>query len=152
MTKIRFDFDPEAELGIRVKKEKREEAYDRAGAFIRDSILSTVGGGTSPVSGESWKRSLSPEYARRKKEVSSADFANMELHGDLLDSISTSAKGRKIRIEVGEDQNDKADGHCNFSGKSKLPRRRFIPNGKEGQTFKKNILDGVKQILAEYEE
>lgn len=150
--KIHFDFDPEEESGVTVPRSRKAEARAAVADYVREEVLSTVGGGASPVAGEKWKRDLSPKYKAKKAKFSSAGFANMELHGDLLDSVEVVVKGSKLRLKVGEDQNDKADGHCNFSGKSKLPRRRFIPNGKEGQTFKRNIIDGIRDVLVEFTE
>lgn len=150
--KIFYEFDPEEVTGVRVAKDKRDEANARVANFVKESVLSTVAEGKSPVQGESWKRSLSPAYKKLKKRISGVDFSNMELEGDLLNGVDVTPRGRKVRLEVSSSQEDKADGHCNFSGKSKLPRRRFVPNGKEGQTFKQDIINGMREILVQYSE
>jgi hypothetical protein len=152
-TKIRFDFDPEEETGIKIDPDKRDEALAKVADYVRDSVLSYCGDTTSPVAGEGSFPALSKAYKKKKAEISSSVEPNLELYGDMLDSVEVvQVKGKKLRIQVGTDQNDKADGHCNFSGKSKLPRRRFIPNGKEGQTFKRDIISGMRDILIEYED
>ncbi len=155
MAKILFDFDPEEDTGIKLPKDKdrRDEALDKVSEYVTESVLSTVGEGNSPVAGGQWKKSLTKEYKKRKGEVSSVTYANMELNGDLLDSLEVvRLRGAKLRLTVGADQMDKADGHNNFSGKSKLPAREFIPNAKKGQTFKRDIQRGIRSILEEYEE
>lgn len=151
--KIQFDFDPEEETGITIPRAKRDEATKRVADFVRESVLSAVGEGRSPVAGEGRFQALSKEYKKRKSEISSSTIPNLELYGDMLDSLEVvEVRGGKLRLKVGEDQNDKADGHCNFSGKSKIPRRRFVPNAKDGQTFSRDIISGIKDILSEYEE
>lgn len=150
--KIQFDFDPEEETGITIPRSKKGEALSRVADYVRESMLSSLGDGRSPVAGEGTFPALSKAYKKVKGDISSKVIPNLELHGDMLDSLEVVEVRGKLRVKVGADQNDKADGHCNFSGKSKIPRRRFIPNAKEGQTFNREILSGVKDILSEYEE
>lgn len=151
MAKIFYDFDPEEETGIVIPKAKRGEALDAVADYVKESVLSTVGEGATPVQGGKWKRGLTKAYKKRKGDVSSSTFANMELNGDLLDSLDVERKGaKKLRLTVGEDQMEKADGHNNFSGKSKLPERNFIPDAKRGQRLSPSIRRGIKSILQEY--
>lgn len=150
-TKVFYDFDPEEETGIRVPKSKRGEALEAVAEYVKESVLSTVGEGKTPVEGGSWKRSLSKAYKKKKGEVSSSNFANLELHGDLLDSLDVVKKrGSTLRLTVAESQMDKADGHNNFSGKSKLPERNFIPDASRGQRLSPKIRRGIKSILEDY--
>lgn len=152
MAKIYFDFDPEEIAGVKLSRGRRADMQDAVADYVKESVLSSVGAGESPVSGGKWKRELSKAYAKEKGKVSSVKFSNMELHGDLLDSVDVLQKGKKLRLTVGEDQMDKADGHNNFSGKSKLPPREFVPNAKRGQTFKRDIISGIKKIVSEFED
>jgi len=75
---------------------------------------------------------------------------NLELEGDMLDALTFETTSSGITVGIFEDsgQADKADGHNNFSGKSKLPLRRFIP--KSDEEFKGSINTGVRQILNRY--
>lgn len=54
-------------------------------------------------------------------------------------------------IEVGifdSSEVPKADGHNNFSGDSKLPKRRFIPE--KNQSFRPIIESGIEAVLDRY--
>lgn len=149
--RIFYEFDPFKETGTNpLKGSELRDAKEKIANFVKEQVLDYVGSGKTPVSGGAWKRTLSPEYKKIKAKSSSATFANMEYKGDLLDALDVSIdSGTKLSLEVtGSDQVAKADGHNNFSGKSDLPARDFIP--KSGQSFKKPILDGIKSIIASY--
>lgn len=67
----------------------------------------------------------------------------------MLDSLTyeTTREGIKVGIFKSSEV-PKADGHNDFSGDSKLPKRRFIPE--DNQEFKATIVAGVNQILDGY--
>lgn len=149
MTKIRYDFDPfgpdYADVDGKIKN--KAEVIDDLKDYIKTRVLEDVGDGLSPVYGRKWK-GLSDDYKKIKKKLSSSTKANLELMGDLLDSVTVEEVGKKLRITVGDDQMDKADGHNQFSGKHDfLPKRRFIPNAKDGERFRKEIRDGIKELV-----
>ena len=124
----------------------RAKAKADVAEYLEEEIQVTVASGKSPVEGESFKR-LSKKYADEHKDGDRTP--NLFLDGDLMDSLRVEPqKGNEVLISVSEDQNDKADGHCNFSGRSKLPRRRFIPGKDQG--FKKDIENTVRRIVSEY--
>jgi len=130
-----------------VPLDKRVKAKNDIGEYVIDEILRAVSEGKSPVSGEKFKR-LNKKYA--KEEKNGDRTPNLELEGDLLDSLTF--KRTKEGIEVGifsAKETPKADGHNNFSGKSKLPKRRFIPE--KNQNFKNNINKGIKTITKDFE-
>lgn len=149
--RVVYKFDPFDEVGVDAPEKKRshKKALEEIAEYVRDEILQYVGEGKSPVSGGAWKRSLSPEYKKLKKEISGSDFANMELYGDMLDSLEYRIKGDTIEIGwFSGEQAAKADGHNNFSGESTLPTRQSIP--KENQSFKRDIVSGMKAIAKEF--
>jgi len=149
--KVVYEFDPFEETGLDrpSSKKDRSEALKQIADYVRDEILQYVGEGKSPVSGGAWKRSLSPEYKKLKEDLSSAGFANMELHGDMLDALEAKVVGNKIKVGwFGGEQAAKADGHNNFSGDSELPTRQSIP--KPGESFKRDIVQGMKAIAKEF--
>lgn len=155
MKKISFEFDPfeltnTKKLRKKIKDEDLVSLYEEISDYILDGALSKIGSGNSPIKYGQWKRSLSPEYKKEKKKWSSSLYANMELHGDMLDALEIKRKG-KTKLEYGvfdPDEAPKADGHNNHSGLSKLPKREFIP--KQGGSFKRDILNGVKNIIEDY--
>lgn len=127
----------------KVPANKRVEVKNEVGEFIVDEIFRNLSEGRSPVKGERFKR-LSKDYAVREKGGDRTP--NLELTSDMIESIGF--KRTKEGIAVGimkSKERPKADGHNNFSGRSKLPKRRFIP-GKD-QEFKTSITREVGGIL-----
>lgn len=147
-TKIKYDFNPFGRdyADTKVTGDKRSAILDDLKDFIKTKILENVGEGRSPVTGDKWE-GLSKEYKKRKQQEVGNSKANLELFGDMLDSLEVIEFGDGLRVTVAEDQMDKADGHNNFSGKSKLPPRKFIPNAAAGEEFaddlKREIIDIV---------
>lgn len=152
--KIYYEFDPFKLAGVKPPKGSIQEAKEAIANYVKEQVLSYIGQGESPVEGGDWKKKISPEYAKRKKELSSSLFANMELTGEMLDALDVVLKqGKKLSLQItGKDQVAKADGHNNFSGKSELPERDSIPNTKKGQTFKDDIIAGIRDIIEGFEE
>lgn len=150
--KIFYEFDPFKLAGVAPPKGKVREAKAEIANFVKEQVLSYVGQGESPVEDGEWKKNLSPEYAKKKKEQSSSVFANMELTGAMLDALDVANKpGKNLSLQItGKEQVAKADGHNNFSGKSDLPERDFIPKG--GKTFRDDIIAGIRDIIESYDD
>lgn len=143
--KIFYEFDPFELAGVERPATDVREAKKRIADLILEEVLSYVGQAKSPVSGESWKSSLSPAYKKQKSKVSSVLQANMELYGDMLDSLECVInRNGNIELRIAGREAAKADGHNNHSGLSSLPRRRFIPDA--GQTFKREIIEKIKTV------
>ena len=124
---------------------------DDVGEFLVASILRKVSEGKSPVDGFGSFEKLNKKYA---KDFKSGDRTpNLELTGDLLDSLEYRTSGDGLEIgyfdNAGEKTLGKADGHNNFSGKSQLPTRRFIP--KDDELFISSIQNEIESIISEYE-
>lgn len=149
INKVSYVFDPFDLVGVAKPKRRNIAAARREIAdYVLDEVLNYVGDGKSPVKNGTWKRSLTPEYKKRKAELSSELFANMELTGEMLDSLEvTVRRDGKLELKIEGDQAPKADGHNNHSGRSPLPAREFIP--KKGQTFKRQITSGIREIARE---
>lgn len=142
------------ETGVTVPKKNQREALEAAASYIQEQILLNTGEGKTSVQGGKWKRKLTPEYAKRKADESSANFANMELSGDMLDALEVRAEGGKITIEVTGDEAAKAEGNLLGSyGRDPDPSqaREFMPHAR-GQKLKKDIMAGVAEILESYAE
>lgn len=150
-----YDFDPFKLTGVNVPKKNRADALEAAANFVKEKMLENTGAGKTSVAGGRWVKSLTPAYKKRKAEDSSVDFANLELHGDMLDSfeVDLSPKSKnKLRIEVGSDQWDKAEGHLTgVYGKSSRERpRQFMPQGDE--ELSRDIVSGLREVLERYED
>ncbi len=148
-----YVFDPIKELDLDIPRSKRREALETAASFLKEAVLEYIGDAKSPVAGGKWIRRLEPAYREKKIEESGVDFANLELTGDLLDSLSAQVNRGKVVFDVAEDEYGKAEG--NLTGiygenSKKVKPRQFLPQGKE--TFKKSILEDLKALLQEYED
>jgi hypothetical protein len=129
---------------------KRTEAKKEIGELIVNEILIYLQDGKSPVDGYGKFDKLSKKYAELQKDGDRNP--NLELKGDMLDALTFESR-RGSEIEVGifkAKQVGKADGHNNFSGDSKLPLRRFIPD--EDERFKEDIESKIKTIIDEYKD
>lgn len=110
-------------------------------------MISSLHNAKSPVAGEAWP-ALKKDYKKLKTEEGNPPIANMELHGDMLDSLTY--KETKDGIELGffDEQAWKADGHLKFSGKEgTAPQRRFLPG--EGEEFISSIQKEVEKIITD---
>lgn len=147
-----WEFDPIAETGIKVPKAKRREALEEVADFVKEQVLSRTGEGRTSVKGGRWVKGLTPEYLKKKSEESGVGFANLELSGDMLDSLDVKPEGKRVVIEVAEEERGKAEGHLTgLYGKHSDKRpRQFMPVG--DQELAPEIMNGVRRILKRYEE
>ena len=149
INKLSYEFDPFGIAGVEKPESKRvqKRIASEVAASVHEFILDYVGRAESPVSGEDWKKSLSPGYKKEKAKESSALIANMELHGDMLDALQVVAKNNgKVEVLIEGEQAAKADGHNKLVvGNDNLPQRRFIPD--KDQTFKQPIINEIKDIV-----
>lgn len=141
---VRFEFDPFE--GRQTPKEKRA-ALEEISFLVHAEILRYVADGNSPVAGHGKFDKLTKEYANLKKDGNR--LPNLELTGDMLTSMDVKASRGKIVVEIKGKQGDKADGHNNHSGESRLPTRRFIPDN--GEFFKREIESSINAIIDSYE-
>lgn len=150
--RVAFEFNPFVRTGKRVKSGDRSEALSAVADFVKESVLSSVAKGRSPVQNGKWKRGLTKGYKKIKSKESGVRFANLELSGDTLDQFDVRIEGNKIIAAVEGDRAGVADGNNRGTyGKtrgSKAKAREWIP--KKRQTFKKSIWDGVKSILKDF--
>lgn len=139
-----FDFSDELDL---IPQGDRKAALKEIGQYMIEAVLADVGEAKSPVTGMNFKR-LSEEYAEKKAEESSNVIPNLELSGDMLDALDFKIVGNKIEFGIWGDEAPKADGHCNHSGDSELPRRTFIPD--KDENFRPEIRNTIQEILESY--
>lgn len=143
--KVEYEFNPFKELGIDPPEKGKKKVLDAVGGYLVTAIIDYCGEQNSPVAGRGKFKKLSKDYAAYKKSQGKPPIPNLELFGDMLDALKFKVSGDSIILAIKGKQGDKADGHCNHSGESDLPERRFIPDDRE--TFKRPILDGVRSIL-----
>lgn len=115
------------------------------GEFVKEQILLSVAESSSPISGGAFKKSLSAAYKKQKEADGLPGVANLELTGEMLDSLDYKTTKDGIEIGVFGRAALRADGHNNFSGESELPGRQFLP--KEGESFKPSIQKEIDRII-----
>lgn len=164
MAKVEYEFDPFDLVGISksdIKKGDVSSALEDVSNYVLESVLSFVGDETSPVSGRGKFKKLQKDYTDKeghrhkgyktiKEEEGYTPEPNLLATGDMLDAVKVVRKGSKLVLTLDGSEQDKADGHNNFSGKSELPTRRFVPNAKDDETFKPKIIAGIRSILKDY--
>lgn len=154
--KIEYKFDPFELAGVEVDsipRAKRADVIEAVGNYVLESVLSDVGGKKSPVTGEAFAP-LSSKYKAIKKKKGGTPVANLELDGDMLNALKiTKAKGSELKLYIPPGKQAlKADNHNKFSAASKgtpVPARKFIPNDKEDETFRPQIIKGIKSIITD---
>lgn len=152
-SKYGFTFDPFKLTGVKVPLSRRDDALEAVANFLLEESLMEIGSGRSPVDDGPWKRTLSPEYKKKKLDESSVTFANAELSGELLDALKAEPVSRnRLFYGVEGDQAGKLEGnnigsYGRPSGDESVARR-IVPL--EGETFKPKIIEGMRDILKDY--
>lgn len=148
--KVKFDFDPFEIAGVdKPRGEIKEQILESVADFVAEEVRASMESGVSPVSGEGKYKALSKLYKKKKIAEGLSGSPDLFFTGDLQSSIEVEFFKNKLRLTVPQSEQGKADGHNNFSGKSELPTRAFIPNASEDQTFKRHILSGIRDIVLE---
>lgn len=139
-----------------ISRNQRKKALEEVGTFLVESILEGCGQSKSTVAGGKWKQDLSEKYLKRKKQESSSGKPNMELTGDMLDALTFKIVGSSVEVGIFDyNQAQKADNHNKFSSASQgtaVPQRQFIPNGNNGEKFRRDIVSEINQILEEFKD
>lgn len=133
--------------GRKLPASVKQDIQDQVGQFLVEQTMISVSEEKSPVKGEGWKKTLSKEYAKIKQKEVGNKLANMEFTGETLGELTFEPTKEGIKIGVIGERAPAADGHNNLSGKSSLPRRRYIPD--EGQEYKGPITKEIDRIIAD---
>jgi hypothetical protein len=142
--KVQYKFDPfrisgESRRGL--SKSKQNEVLKEVAEFILDKVGEKIDSSVSPVSRQ-----------RGFKDLKAGGASVLRESGDLRDSQRIKKSGDGLVHTVLTSQQPKADNHNKFSAASKrtpVPRRQFIPNKANEQTYKKDIIDGIAKIIKE---
>lgn len=133
-------------LYFKIPKEvsdQEDEIKEEIGDYLRAAILDNVGEGVSPVTGGAFKK-LNSKYAKDEKKGDTTP--NLDLNGDMLDSLEYEPTDRGLKIGIfDEDQAIKAFNH---NVGDTLPKRQFIPG--PDQNFKKDIMKEINAIIKEF--
>lgn len=150
---VSYVFDPFEIAGVdpdELSEADKTSVLEEVSDIVLTQVLKDTSQGLSSVTGKQWQLKLNDDYAKRKKAMGGVPIANLELEGDLLQAVRIVREGdTKLKLFVESEQSDKADGHNNHSGKSKLPLRRFIPNEDDGDTFRAGINKQITKTVKE---
>lgn len=140
--KVQYRFDPfeiSGESRIGITKSKQNEILKEVSEFILSTTEERLDRSLSSVSGQG-------KFQRLKTGGASI----LEESGDMRAAQRIKPSGDSIVHTVLSGEQPKADNHNKFSAKSKrteVPRRQFIPNKSEGQTYNKTIVAGIRRII-----
>jgi len=139
-----------------VPVENKPAAQREVADYLVNEVLRKLRDGVSPVNGEGRFSYLDKDYAKREK--GGVRTANLELEGDLKDSLKAVPSGDNF-IKFGHEGNQvpKADGHNQLSNKAQtwarksgLDKRRYIPA--ENQKFSADITSEISKILRSFKQ
>src|SRR5882757_8474780 len=110
---VSFEFDPFEMLGIDPPSDEsqRQDALNEIADYIKTEVLRFVGDSESPVAGGVFKENLTPKYKTIKEKISGIARANLELYGDMLDSLNCTVTDQGLRLAVSSEQSPKAFAH-----------------------------------------
>lgn len=151
-----YKFNPLKGLDINIPRDQRREALEAAADYIKEAMLDYIGGGKSPVSGFGKFPGYTKAYKAAKGESSSASTVNLELSGEMLDALDVRISGNQLLVGVFGDADllGKAEGNNlgTYGQSSPIAGkvRRFVPV--DGESFKRDILQGVRDVLKEFED
>ena len=146
--KVKYDFKPFS--GRTMTKAAKGRARKEIKQFITTTVKADLAKGQSSVTGRRMP-SLNKEYAKAQKGGNRTP--NLKLEGDYQASfrVKKSPQGTNwMRFTTLQGQQPKADGHNNFTGKSKLPKRQSFPNRGNGEKFRAGIERGIEQIVKKH--
>lgn len=161
--KLKFKFDPFDLAGLKkesldLSRQQIDTIYNDAADLVLEKILFDVGNGKSPVTGKNFPKLDKKYIANKKREggtILSGGGSNLELHGDLIDSLQINKKGNKLELTVSDSQAAKAYGHnTGFEGHPTIkngPKRKFIPMDDETlrPDIRKSLREMIKRIAQE---
>lgn len=112
-------------------------------SYLEDAILDKISQGQSPVKGMKEFPKLKESYAKAKKGGDRTP--NLNLEGDLWNSIKAKSIGGEAALEVGVFRSKEAPKAFNHNEGDTLPTRRFIP--KNNQAFSDDIMSDIRDII-----
>ena len=110
-----------------IPEENRKAVKQEVGEYLVNETIRYMEEGRSPVAGEQPWSKLDKDYAAEEHNGDRTPTLNAT--GRLRESLQFRSTDDGVEIGIfHKSQQGKADGHNNFSGKSQLPQRRFVPS------------------------
>ena len=114
--------------------------------FVLSEIEFQTQGSNSPVTGRQFKP-LSKNYAKFKKGLGKGTDPDLHLTDSMINSLFASFKAEAIEFKI-TDSLEKKKAHNHNLGVT-LPRRPFLPNDENQETFNASIRRGIERIIAD---
>lgn len=155
MAKVSYEFDLTEFLETKEARGKKREIKQAVGSFLVNAVIDDMNNSTSSVTGRRFK-SLDKDYVDLKKSKGGSGSPDLELFGDLKDSITFKQTDKGVEIGVFGGVNAlKAETHNWGTQDDIVPRRPFIP--KKGDSgldqfrpqIRKEVVDLIKEIIGE---
>lgn len=147
---VSFVFDPFEIAGVdkeTIVPSEVARILSEVSDLVVSQVLKDTKNQISPVDGSDFE-ALSKDYAKFKKKSGKKPIPNLRFDGDLMDALAISVEpDDKLKLYVEASQSDKADGHNNHSGDSKLPLRRYVPLEGVDSGFRDVIENKIKRIV-----
>ena len=125
----------------KVKPSKRKKVTELIAVTVIDSIENFLSRGVSPVAKGAFKKTLSPEYAKKTGKK----IANLSESGVMLDDLSFANFKDKITFKI-TDSKEKLIAFNHNTGDT-LPTRTFMPDDNANGRFKPAIRKQITNII-----
>lgn len=153
MAKVTYNFDLSEFLEKKGAKGKKREIKKAVGDFLVSAVIDDMNNSTSSVTGRKFRK-LDKEYVKDKLKKGGSSNPDLELFGNLKESIEFKQKSDSVEVGVFGGVNAlKAETHNLGTQKDRgVPQRQFLPIGSEegnkGQ-FRPQIRKEIVKIIEE---
>lgn len=146
LDEIKFDLDLTKQLE-KVPRERRSEAKQAAAIELRNAIEGFLASARSPVKKGQYKSTLSKDYKALKKKKGKSTVADLDLQGDMLNSMIVRPSARGVTTEIRQSLQKKKAFNHNVG--DTLPQRQFIPT--DDSNWKQPILKRINEVIEGFE-
>lgn len=134
-----------------IDKSKRKTALEAVGMYILGEIKSYVDKTKSPVKGQGGFKALEKEYKKYKKKLGKGSKADLQLTGDMLNTLKVKSTQKYVKLEITKGKEIKKAYNHNVG--DTLPQRQFLPDDNDSESaFKRNITSGIKKVIEEFKD
>lgn len=134
-----------------VPEEDREDAALDAGEAALEKIVDYMDQQKSPVKGirKNFEALKSEQYKALKQKKVGNKKANLRLTGKMIESLDVDANDDSFTISVVGSDSDIAKAYNHIEGDT-VASRPFLPNDKNNQTFKGDVVKAIKEAINRY--
>lgn len=146
---VSFTYDMDQHLKG-VPENDRQDAANDAGEAALVKIAELVEKKRSPVKGNNKNfDALSDKYAKLKQKRVGNKNPNLRLTGELIESLDVESDSNSFTIQVTGDEGNVQKAYNHNIGDT-VPKRQFLPDESNGETFKSAVVQAIKQSISKY--